>query len=468
VVAVTHYDVVVLGAGPGGYVAAIRAAQLGLTTAVVEPKYWGGVCLNVGCIPSKALLRNAELAHIFTKEAKAFGISGDATFDFGAAFDRSRKVAEGRVAGVHFLMKKNKITEIHGYGRFTDPNTLAVELNDGGDTETVTFDNCIIATGSSTRLVPGTSLSENVVTYEEQILARELPKSIIIAGAGAIGMEFGYVFKNYGVDVTIVEFLPRALPNEDPEVSKEIEKQFKKLGVKILTGTKVEKITDDGTTVTVAVSKDGKSEELKADKVMQAIGFAPNVEGYGLDKAGVELTDRKAIGISDYMQTNVPHIYAIGDVTAKLQLAHVAEAQGVVAAETIAGAETLALGDYRMLPRATFCQPQVASFGLTEEQARNEGYDVVVAKFPFTANAKAHGMGDPSGFVKLVADAKYKELLGGHLIGHDVSELLPELTLAQKWDLTAFELARNVHTHPTMSEALQECFHGLIGHMINF
>jgi dihydrolipoamide dehydrogenase len=467
----SHYDVVVLGAGPGGYVAAIRAAQLGLSTAVVEPKYWGGVCLNVGCIPSKALLRNAELAHIFTKEAKAFGIGGDATFDYGVAYDRSRKVAEGRVAGVHFLMKKNKITEIHGYGRFTDANTLAVELNDGGS-ETLTFDNCIIATGSSTRLVPGTSLSENVVTYEEQILSRELPESIVIAGAGAIGMEFGYVLKNYGVDVTIVEFLPRALPNEDAEVSKEIEKQFKKLGVKILTGTKVESIADSGgsggSVVTVTVSKDGKSEELKAEKVLQAIGFAPNVDGYGLDKAGVALTERKAIGIDDYMHTNVDHIYAIGDVTALLQLAHVAEAQGVVAAETIAGAETLALGDYRMLPRATFCQPQVASFGLTEQQARDEGYDVVVAKFPFTANAKAHGMGDPSGFVKLVADAKYKELLGGHLIGHDVSELLPELTLAQKWDLTATELARNVHTHPTMSEALQECFHGLVGHMINF
>jgi dihydrolipoamide dehydrogenase len=469
---VTHYDVVVLGAGPGGYVAAIRAAQLGLNTAIIEPKYWGGVCLNVGCIPSKALLRNAELAHIFTKEAKTFGISGEATFDYGVAFDRSRKVADGRVAGVHFLMKKNKITEIQGYGTFTDASTISVKLNDGGekDTETVTFDDAIIATGSSTRLVPGTSLSKNVVTYEELIMSREVPGSIIIAGAGAIGMEFAYVLKNYGVDVTIVEFLPRALPNEDAEVSKEIEKQYKKLGVKILTGTKVESILDDEAegSVLVTVSKDGKSEELKADKVLQAIGFAPNIEGYGLDKTGVQITERKAIGIDEYMRTNVPHIYAIGDVTGLLQLAHVAEAQGVVAAETIGGAETLPLGDYRMLPRATFCQPQVASFGLTEQQARDEGHDVVVAKFPFTANGKAHGVGDPSGFVKLVADAKYGELLGGHLIGHDVSELLPELTLAQKWDLTATELARNVHTHPTMSEALQECFHGLTGHMINF
>jgi dihydrolipoamide dehydrogenase len=421
----------------------------------------------VGCIPSKALLRNAELAHIMTKEAATFGMSGQVSFDFGVAFDRSRTVADGRVAGIHYLMKKNKITEINGYGRFTDANTIVVDLNDGG-TETVTFANAVIATGSSTRLIPGTSLSKNVVTYEEQILTRELPGSIIIAGAGAIGMEFAYFMKNYGVDVTIVEFLPRALPNEDAEISKEIEKQYKKLGVKILTGTKVESITDDGAQVTVVISKDGKTEELKADKVMQAIGFAPNISGFGLEAAGVALTDRGAIAIDDYMRTNVSHIYAIGDVTAKLQLAHVAEAMGVVAAETIGGAETLALGDYRMMPRATFCQPQVASFGLTEQQARDEGHDVKVAKFPFSANGKAHGLADPTGFVKVIADAKYGELLGAHLIGPDVSELLPELTLAQKWDLTVNELARNVHTHPTLSEALQECFHGLAGHMINF
>jgi dihydrolipoamide dehydrogenase len=464
---VTHYDVVVLGAGPGGYVAAIRAAQLGLNTAIVEPKYWGGVCLNVGCIPSKALLRNAELAHTLTKQAKEFGINGEVTFDYGAAFDRSRKVADGRVTGVHFLMKKNNITEIHGYGTFTDAHTLSVELSEGG-TDTVTFDNAIIATGSSTKLVPGTSLSDNIVTYEQLILTRELPGSIVIAGAGAIGIEFAYVLANYGVEVTIVEFLPRALPNEDADVSKEIAKHFKKLGVKIRTGTKVDGMSDDGSAVTVTVSKDGNTEEIKADKVLQAIGFSPNVEGYGLEAAGVALTDGKAIGVDDYLRTSVPHIYAIGDVTGLMQLAHVAEAQASVAAETIAGAETLALGDYRMMPRATFCQPQVASFGLTEEQARDEGHDINVAKFPFTANGKAHGAGDSSGFVKIIADTRYGELLGGHLIGHDVSELMPELTLAQKWDLTAAELARNVHIHPTMSEALQECFHGLTGHMINF
>ena len=466
----SHVDVVVLGAGPGGYVAAIRAAQLGRSVAVVEDKYWGGVCLNVGCIPSKALLRNAELAHLVTNEAKTFGISGDVSFDFGAAFDRSRVVAEGRVKGVHFLMKKNKITEVHGRGSFVDASTIEVALSDGG-TERITFDDVIIATGSRTRLLPGTSLSERVVTYEEQILTRELPGSIVIAGAGAIGVEFAYVMRNYGVDVTIVEFLDRLLPLEDADVSKELAKRYRKLGVQVLTSTRVESIDDSGDQVTVTVTgKDGQTRELHADKVMQAIGFVPNVEGYGLEDIGVELTERGAIAIDDRMRTNVPHVYAIGDVTAKLMLAHVAEAQGVVAAETIAGADTQEL-EYVMMPRATFCNPQVASFGYTEAQARElageRGWKVKVSQFPFTANGKAQGLGEPGGFVKLIADETYGELLGGHLIGPEVTELLPELTLAQKWDLTATELARNVHAHPTLSEGLQEAIHGLAGHMIN-
>jgi dihydrolipoamide dehydrogenase len=459
-----HHDVVVLGAGPGGYVAAIRAAQLGLDVAIIEEKYWGGVCLNVGCIPSKALLRNAELAHLLTHDKALFGISGETSMDFGVAFDRSRTVADGRVKGIHFLMKKNKIKEYDGRGVFTDANTILVN-----GTEEVTFENAIISTGSTTKLIPGTSLSANVVTYEEQILTRELPGSIVIAGAGAIGMEFAYVLSNYGVDVTVVEFLDRVLPNEDADVSKELAKAYKKLGVTVLTSTRIDTIVDDGAKVTVSITAaDGSTSQLVADKVMQSIGFAPNVTGYGLENTGVALTDRGAIAIDDHMRTNVPHLYAIGDVTAKLALAHVAEAQGVVAAETIGGAETQTLGDYRMMPRATFCQPQVASFGLTEEQARAEGYDVKVATFPFMANGKAHGLGDATGFVKLISDQTHGELIGGHLIGPDVSELLPELTLAQKWDLTVTELARNVHTHPTLSEALQESIHGLAGHMINF
>ncbi len=433
-----------------------------MKTAVIEEKYWGGVCLNVGCIPSKALLRNAELAHIFNHQAKTFGMSGDVSFDFGAAFDRSRKVSDGIVKGVHYLMKKNKITEIDGYGVFTDAKTIKV-----GDRE-ITFDNVIIDTGSTVKLLPGVELSENVVTYEEQILTRELPESIVIVGAGAIGMEFGYVMANYGVDVTIVEFLDRVLPNEDADSSKALAKEYKKLGIKLLTSTRVQKVTDNGDSVTVAYTdaKD-KEGELTVDKVLMSVGFAPRVEGFGLDKTGVELTDRGAIAIDDYMRTNVDGIYAIGDVTAKLQLAHVAEAQGVVAAETIAGVETMTLGDYRFMPRATFCQPQVASFGLTEAQAKDEGYNVKATTFPFSANGKAQGLGETAGFAKLVTNADTDELLGGHLVGDNVSEMLPEMTLAHKWDLTAKELARNVHTHPTMSEALQETFHGALGHMIN-
>ncbi|MFL0566785.1 dihydrolipoyl dehydrogenase [Microbacterium sp. 179-I 1D1 NHS] len=463
-----HYDVVILGAGPGGYVAAVRSAQLGLSTAIIEEKYWGGVCLNVGCIPSKALLKNADLAHTFTHKADLFGISGDVNFDFGVAWDRSRKVADTHVKGIHFLMKKNKVTEYEGRGSFVDAKTIEVTKADGS-TETVTADNVIISTGSTVRLLPGVTLSENVVTYEEQILTRELPNSIVIVGAGAIGMEFAFFMSNYGVKVTIIEFLDRALPNEDVEISKEIQRQYKKYGIDILTSTKVESVVDSGDKVTVSYSAnaDGAKGEIEADKVLMSIGFAPRVEGFGLDKTGVKLTERGAIEIDDYMRTNVEGVYAIGDVTAKLQLAHVAEAQGVVAAETIGKAETQTLGDYRNMPRATFCSPQVASFGLTEQQARDAGYDVKVAKFPFSANGKANGLGEPVGFVKLIADAEHLELLGGHLIGPDVSELLPELTLAQKWDLTALEAARNVHTHPTLSEGLQEAFHGLAGHMIN-
>ncbi|GAA4197222.1 dihydrolipoyl dehydrogenase [Microbacterium oryzae] len=464
-----HYDVVILGAGPGGYVAAVRSAQLGLKTAIIEEKYWGGVCLNVGCIPSKALLKNAELAHTLKHKSDFFGISGEVTFDYGKAYDRSREVANGRVKGIHFLMKKNKVVEYDGRGTFTGPKAISVAKSDGS-TEEVTFDNVIIATGSKVRLLPGVTLSENVVTYEEQILSRELPGSIVIVGAGAIGMEFAYVMSNYGVDVTVVEYLDRVLPNEDADVSKEIAKQYKNYGIKVLTATKVESVVDNGSNVTVSYTpnKGGDTQQVTVDKVLMSVGFAPNVDGFGLDKTGVQLTDRGAIAIDDYMRTNVDGIYAIGDVTAKLQLAHVAEAQGVVAAETIGGAETMPLGDYRMMPRATFCSPQVASFGLTEQQAKDAGHEIKVSTFPFMANGKAHGLGEPVGFVKLVADAEHLELLGAHMVGPDVSELLPELTLAQKWDLTAHELARNVHTHPTLSEALQEGFHGLAGHMINF
>jgi dihydrolipoamide dehydrogenase len=461
-----HFDVLVLGAGPGGYVAAIRAAQLGKSVAVIEDKYWGGVCLNVGCIPSKALLRNAELAHLLAHEKQKFGIEGDATMSYGATYQRSRQVSGGIVKGVHFLMKKNKIQEIHGWGTLTGPKSVDVKTEDGSTTS-YSCDDLILATGAKTRLIPGTSLSERVVTYEEQILDENLPGSIIIAGSGAIGVEFAYVMRNFGVEVTIVEFLDRMVPTEDADISKELLKHYKKLGVKVLLSTKVEAIDDSGDQVKVTVSKDGNEEVLAADKVLQAIGFVPRVEGYGLEDVGVELTDRGAIKVDARGRTNVDGVYAIGDVTGKLMLAHTAEAMGIVAAETIAGAETQEI-NFDMIPRATYCQPQIGSFGYSEAQAKDKGYDVKTATFPFSANGKAQGLGEAVGFVKIVADAEHNELLGAHMIGPDVTEQLPALTLAQQWDLTADEVARNIFAHPTLSEAVKEAVHGIAGHMINY
>ncbi len=468
----SDFDVVVVGAGPGGYVAAIRASQLGLKAAVIESKYWGGVCLNVGCIPSKALLKNAELAHTLTHEKDKYGITGDASMDFGPTHARSRTVSDGIVKGVHFLMKKNKIEEIHGWGTFTGPlaaGEKSIEVKgEDGSTRTVTADKIIIATGATVRLVPGVELSENVVTYEEQILDSNLPKSIIIGGSGAIGVEFAYVLKNFGVDVTIVEFLDRIVPTEDAEVSKELLKHYKKLGITILTSTAVKAVKDKGDKVKVTVAPAGGGDEqvLEADKFLAAFGFAPRLEGYGLETTGIATTERGAIAVDERGRTNVDGVYAIGDVTGKLMLAHTAEAMGVVAAETMAGEETIEI-DFDMIPRATYCQPQIASFGYTEAQAKEKGFDIKVAKFPFSANGKAMGLGEPVGFVKVIADGEYNEIIGAHLIGPDVTELLPVLTLAQKWDLTADEVARNVFAHPTLSEAVKEAVEGIAGHMIN-
>ncbi|MFF7926067.1 dihydrolipoyl dehydrogenase [Streptomyces mirabilis] len=462
----TDFDVLVLGAGPGGYVAAIRSAQLGLRTAVVEGRFWGGVCLNIGCIPAKALLRNAEVAQLILHDAEKFGvkISGDVSLDYHSAYERSRTVADGRAKGVGYLMRKNRIAQFEGRGTFIDPHTMQVRLRDGE--ATLSFRSCIIATGATVKLLPGTTLGKRVVTFEEQILSDSLPSSLIIAGAGAIGVEFAYLLRSYGVEVTLVEFLGRIAPLEDEEVSAELTKRFKRQGIRVMTSARVESIEEAADSVRTVVRQGDEQQVLEAERVLQATGFQPRTAGYGLASAGVRLTDRGAIDVDGHCRTSQPHIYAIGDVTAKLMLAHAAEAMGVIAAESIAGVETMEL-DYRMVPRATFCQPQIASFGWTESEARAEGFDVRVAKFPFTANAKAHGFGDTVGFVKLVSDARYGELLGAHLIGPDVTELLPELPLAQKWDLTVTELIRNVHAHPTLSEAVQDALHGLAGHMIN-
>jgi dihydrolipoamide dehydrogenase len=464
--AADHYDLIVLGAGSGGYVAAIRAAQLGMTVAIVEKRYWGGVCLNTGCVPSKALLRNAEIAAIVTDQAATFGISGNISLDYSRAVSRSREVAEARVRGVHFLMRKNGITEIDGHGRFTGPNRLHVDMREGGE-KSVSFDHAVIATGAHVRMLPGVTLGDNVVSYEQQILSAELPESMVIIGAGGIGMEFAYILHSYGVRVEILEFADRVLPNEDAAVSRELERVYRRRGIAIHTSTRVDAVTDHGDYVTVShTDADGITATAKAARAFICIGFSPNVDGIGLDAAEVRVTTTGAIDVDDYMRTSASHIFAVGDVTAKVQLAHVASAQGVIAAETIAGVQTMPL-NYLMMPRVTFCQPQVASFGYTEEQARAAGHRLRVATFPMQASAKAHGLGERRGFIKMVADEAHGELLGAHLVGSEVSELLPELTLAQLWDLTATELAQNVHTHPTLGEGLQECFHALIGEPVN-
>lgn len=461
-----HFDLVVLGGGSGGYVAAIRAAQLGLKVGIVEERYWGGVCLNTGCVPSKALLRNAEIASIITHQSAVFGISGDVSLDYSRAVSRSREVAETRVRGVHFLMRKNNITEIDGRGRFTSPGSLHVDLRDGG-ARLLNFNHAVVATGSRVRMLPGVTLNDNIVTYEQQILNADLPESIVIIGGGSIGMEFAYILHSYGVRVEILEFADRILPFEDADVSRELQRHYRRRGMSIRTSTRVDKVIDHGEHVAVSYADaDGTSVTSQAARAFICIGFRPNVEGIGLDSAGVRVGADGAISVDDHMRTSASHIYAVGDVTAKVQLAHVASAQGIVAAETMAGVPTMPL-DYRMMPRVTFCQPQVASFGYTEEQASVAGYRLKAATFPMQASAKAHGLGERGGFIKVIADKAHGELLGAHLVGSEVSELLPELTLAQLWDLTAAELARNVHTHPTLGEGLQECFHALVGGAIN-
>ncbi len=462
-----EYDVVVIGAGPGGYVAAIRAAQLGLKAAIVDKQWLGGVCLNVGCVPSKALLRNAEIAHILRERGKDFGFSMDnLQLDYSAAVKRSRQVSGRLTKGVGLLMRKNNIDVVMGTARLTARDTVTVQDAEG-KTQELKARNIIIATGAHTAMIPGVQADgQKILTYLEAILQERLPASAIIIGAGAIGAEFATIWSSYGSAVTMVEMLPRILPLEDEEVSVELAKAFQKRGIKIHTGTRVQSIETTETGVRVTVSAGEQTQVLEAEQALVAIGFKPNTADLGLEELGIKLTERKFIQIDEHMATNVPGIFAIGDVTGQLLLAHVASAQGILCAEHIAGHQTTPL-DYRMMPRATYSQPQVASFGLTEAQAREQGHEIKVGRFPFQPNGKALGLGDYAGFAKIISDAKYGEILGAHLIGPEVSELLPELTLAQRMELTAEEIARNVHAHPTLSEVLMEAAHGVDGQPIH-
>jgi dihydrolipoamide dehydrogenase len=460
------YDITILGGGPGGYVAAIRAAQLGMKVALVERENLGGVCLNWGCIPTKALLRNAEVISLLG-QGKEFGFSlAGFEADYGAAVDRSRQVSQRLVKGVESLMRKNNIEVIAGTGTLRSANSVQVTLNDGG-TRSLETKAVILATGGQARTLPGiTPDGEKILTYREAIVLRERPESVIIVGAGPIGMEFAHIWQSYGAQVTVVEMLPRPLPLEDEEVSAVVERAFRRRKVKLLTSTRVEGITTtpDGVQVRVSSEKQGE-QALQAERVLIAIGVQPNSQNLGLEQVGVN-TERGFVLVNEDMRTNVPGIYAIGDLTGKLALAHVASAQGVVAAEAISGAEIQPL-DYEAMPRCTYCQPQAASFGLSESEATKRGYQTKVGKFFFLANGKALALGERDGFVKIIADEVSGAILGAHLVGPEVTELLPELVLAHNWELTPDEIARSVHAHPTVSEAIAEAAHGVFGQAIH-
>jgi len=463
----SDYDVVVIGAGPGGYVCAIRAAQLGLKTAIVEKQWLGGVCLNVGCIPSKSLLKNADVAHTLRKRGKEFGFSFDnLDLDFGVAVKRSRQVSGRLTKGVGFLMKKNKIDVQMGSAKVSAGDTVTVTGEDGKSVD-LKAKNIVVATGASASVPPGWEIDgKQVLTYLEAIQQEKLPESVVIIGSGAIGVEFATIWNAYGVEVTVVEMLPRLVPLEDEEVSAELAKAFKKRKINVLAGHRVESLEATEGGVKVKVSSEGGEQTLEAEQALVSIGFTPNGRGLGLEELGVKLSEHGAIEIDEKMGTNIPGVWAIGDVTAKLMLAHVGSAQGIICAENIAKAETVTL-DYEMMPRATYCQPQIASFGLTETQAKERGYDFQVGRFPYQASGKALGLGESAGWVKIISDKKYGEILGAHLIGPEVTELLPELTLAQMMELTASEIARNVHAHPTLSETLMEAAHAVEGHAIH-
>ena len=446
-----EYDVLVLGSGPGGYVAAIRAGQLGMKTAVVERDALGGICLNWGCIPSKALLRNAEVLSII-RHADEYGIGvGDVSPDFGKAIDRSRSVVDRLTRGVGSLLRKNKVDHIQGTGVLQDANTVRI-TEDGS---IVSANHIIVATGASQRDIPGLPIDhKTVITSREALELKEVPERVVIVGGGATGCEFAYVWSAYGAEVTIVELMPRLIPNEDEEISAQLERSFRRQGIKSVAGAQVEGISVNGSSAQVSISTDANNIVEECDKVLVAVGVQGNTAGIGLEAVGVR-TERGFIPVDESMRTNVPNIYAIGDVTGKMLLAHVASAQGVTAVECIAGLDPQPL-DYVQIPRAIYCRPQVASFGLTEAQAREQGYPVKVGRFPMAASGKALAMNESEGMIKLVVDEEIGEILGAHMIGAEVTELLGELGMTKLLEATTAELGWLVHPHPTISETIKE------------
>ncbi len=460
------YDIAVLGAGPGGYVAAIRASQLGMKSVVVEREHLGGVCLNWGCIPTKSLLRNAEVAQLVTKGGKTFGFKADnVTLDYAAAVSRSRQVSARLVKGVGALMKGNGIDVVMGTGKLSSPSTIDVQLADGG-TQTISAKSIILATGSRARVLPGMTVDgEYILTAREALERQVLPKSAVIIGAGPIGLEFATIWNAYGAKVTVVEMMDHVLPAEDEEAAAEMSRHLRRAKINTLTSTRVEAISTTESGVKVRVVGPKGENNLDAEIALVAIGVRPNSENIGLESLGVT-TDHGWVKVDEFMRTNAPNVYAIGDLNGLLPLAHVASAQAILAVETIVGHKTSPFS-VNWIPRGTYTSPQVASFGLSEADAKAQGINVSVGKFPFLANGKALGMAENNGFIKIVADTATHEILGAVIIGPEATELLAELVLAAKSELTPAEIAETVHAHPTLNEAIMEAAHGVFGKAIH-
>jgi dihydrolipoamide dehydrogenase len=449
------YDIIVVGSGPGGYVAAIRASQLGMKVAIVEKAELGGICLNWGCIPTKALLKSANVFD-YISHSEDYGISvKDAKADFSAIVKRSRGVAEKMSGGVQFLMKKNKIDVLNGFGKIKAGKKIDVTDDKGKTTEYAASKGIILATGARSRVLPSLPQDgKKIIGYREAMTLPKMPKSMVVVGSGAIGVEFAYFYRSMGVDVTVVEYMPTIVPVEDEEVSKQLERSFKKQGMKIMTNSSVESVDTKGKGCKVTVKTKKGEEVLECDIVLSAVGIETNLEGIGLEEVGIA-TDKGKVLVNDFYQTNIPGYYAIGDITPGPALAHVASAEGIICVEKIAGMHVEAL-DYGNIPGCTYCSPEVASVGMTEAQAKEAGYEVKVGKFPFSASGKASAAGANDGFIKLVFDAKYGELLGGHMIGMNVTEMIAEIVAVRKLETTGHELIKTVHPHPTLSEAVME------------
>lgn len=467
------YDCIVLGSGPGGYETAIRASQLGMKTAIIEKNKLGGVCLNIGCIPTKALLKSAEVmadANHFSDYGLT--LDGNVSPDFPKVIERSRGAANQMNRGVQFLMNKNDIDVLYGYGRLTSSSTIEIEPSvnmDGeeiGEERTVEGEHIIIATGARPREIPPLPIDgENIITYKEAMLQTDRPERMVIVGAGAIGVEFAYFYHNMGTEITIVEVLDRLVPNEDPDVSRELERSFKKMGIQSMTSARVQGVNTDGQPLQVEIETENGTETMETDQVLSAVGVVGNVEDIGLDEVGIEY-ENGAIEIDEFFRTNVDGVYAIGDVAGGPWLAHKASHEGIVCVEKIAGEDPMPI-DYNNIPACTYCQPQIASVGYTEKQAKEDGYDIKVGKFPFKASGKAAALGHTDGFVKTIYDAKYGEFLGCHIIGHDATELIAEVVTSRKLETTGHEIMEAMHPHPTLSESIMEATRSAYGMPIN-